>query len=217
MMETVPRADRIRNVPTKTGELPARPVPRRRDEVLVNALREATRAELAEHGYAGVTFEGVARRARTSKRVLYRRYRSRAHMVADALPALSWQPKPTKAKGSLRKELLAIFSAVVDRFERIGIDTFCALLSELDVALLDEYSAELSERFTQTLRSALSQAAERGEIGPSPIPDRVVTAGLALLRHEMLFSRRAVSRQTLLELIDTVYFPLIAAVSDQET
>jgi hypothetical protein len=137
-------------------------------------------------------------------------------MVADALPALSWQPKPAKTKGSLRTELLEIFSAVVDRFERIGIDTFCALLSELDVALLDEYSAELSQRFTQTLRAALCQAAERGEIGPSPIPDRVVTAGLALLRHEMLFSRRAVSRQTLVELIDTVYFPLIAAVSDQK-
>jgi AcrR family transcriptional regulator len=40
----------------------------------MSAIRAATRAELADYGYAGVTFEGVARRAQTSKPVLYRRY-----------------------------------------------------------------------------------------------------------------------------------------------
>ncbi len=34
---------------------------RRRGSVLVDAIRAATVAELLEHGYAGVTFEGVAR------------------------------------------------------------------------------------------------------------------------------------------------------------
>jgi AcrR family transcriptional regulator len=203
-------------VPTKTGALKASPVPRRRDQVLMKALREATRAELAEYGYAGVTFEGVARRARTSKRVLYRRYRSRAHMVADALPRLSWRPQPTNTASSLREDLLAIFTALVDRFERIGIDTYCGLLSEMDVALLDEHTAELSQRFAQTMRTALSQAVERGEIGPSPITDRVVMVALALLRNEILFSRCTVSAQTLTELIDSVYIPLVNAVSHQD-
>ncbi len=65
---------------------------RRRDETLISAIRDATYAELEEHGYSGVTFEGVASRAKTSKPVLYRRYRSRAHMVTDALPTLRYPP-----------------------------------------------------------------------------------------------------------------------------
>lgn len=209
-------ATKVRKVPKESDALETGRATRRRDEVLMTAIREATSAELAEYGYAGVTFRGVARRARTSKHVLYRRYRSRAHMVLDALPAFSWPPQPSSTPGSLREELLAILSALVDRFERIGIDTYCGLLSELDEALLDEFIAEMSQRFSHPVRSALSHAVDRGEIGPAHIPDRVVTAIITLLREELLFSRRTVSRQTLIELIDTVYIPLVTVVSHQQ-
>jgi AcrR family transcriptional regulator len=70
-----------------------------------------------------VTFEGVARRAKTSKPVLYRRHRSRAHMVVDALLAVPRQPVPACGTPSLREDMLALLDAMMARFHSIGIDT----------------------------------------------------------------------------------------------
>lgn len=180
------------------------------------AIREATRAELAEHGYWAVTFEGVARRARTSKHVLYRRYRSRAHMVLDAVPTFSWQPDRTIETRSLREDLLALLRASVDRAERIGLDTYRAILSEVDDELFHESTIAVSQQFSDAIRAALTCARERGEIGPAPIPEAVVRVPIALLRNELLIERRAVNRTTLIELVDTIFIPLVIAVSQDE-
>jgi AcrR family transcriptional regulator len=181
----------------------------------MSAIREATRAELADHGYSGVTFEGVARRARTSKPVLYRRYRSRAQMVADALPTLRWQPDRTTSAGSLRADLLILVNAMLDRFHQIGIETYRRLIAEADGDLLDDITARLHQWVERTIYPALSDARERGEIGGADIPDRVVMVIAALVRHELFLTHHGADEATVIEMLDTVYLPLIAAVSHQ--
>src|SRR4051794_9492285 len=59
--------------------------PRRRGDVLTTAIFEATLAELDEVGYAELSMERVAYRARASKGSLYRRWNSRAELVVDAM------------------------------------------------------------------------------------------------------------------------------------
>jgi AcrR family transcriptional regulator len=179
----------------------------------MSAIREATRAELTEHGYAGVTFEGVARRAKTSKPVLYRRYRSRAHMVVDALLALPRQPIPATAKPSLREDLVTLLDAIMVRFHRIGIDTYRSLIADADDELLDTITAQLAQLADQTIYRALSDARDRGEIGPADIPDRAATALVALARNELFFTRGPVGKKALIDILDNVYLPLIDAVS----
>jgi AcrR family transcriptional regulator len=186
---------------------------RRRDDILMTAIREATRSELTDHGYSGVTFEGVARRAKTSKPVLYRRYPSRAHMVADALLALPRQPAPTGRAPSLREDLLALLDTVMLRIDRIGIHTYRSLIAEADDELLDTVTAQLAELADQTIYRALSNARDRGEIGPADIPDRAATAIVALVRNELFFARSPVGTDTLIDILDNVYLPLIEAVS----
>ena len=185
---------------------------RRRDDVLMSAIREATRAELAEHRYPGVTFEGVARRAKTSKPVLYRRYRSRAHMVVDALLVLPPQPLPVKAR-SLRGDLLTLLDAIMARFERIGIDTYRSLIADADDELLETITAQLAELAEQTIFRALTDARARGEIGPADIPARAATAIAALARDELFFSRGRVDKAAMVDILDNVYLPLIQALS----
>jgi AcrR family transcriptional regulator len=180
--------------------------------VLLAAIHEAIRAELAEYGYAGVGFDGVARRARTSRSVIYRRYRSRAHMVTDALPSLHWQHRWESA-GSLRQDLLNIFTAILGRFHSVGLDTYRRLGAEADDELFDEFTTLISELTNRTIRHALSDARDRGEIGPAPIPESVEMTLLALVRNEVFFTRNPVDQHTLIELIDIVYLPLIDAVS----
>ena len=179
----------------------------------MSAIREATQAELAQHGYPGVTFEGVARRAKTSKPVLYRRYRSRAHMVVDAMLVLPPQPVPTSAAPSLREDLLALLDAIMARFDRIGIDTYRSLIADADDELLDTLTAQLAELADETIYRALSDARERGEIGPADIPDRAATAIAALVRNEVFFARGPVRKEALIDILDNVYLPLIDAVS----
>ncbi|MEU4744544.1 helix-turn-helix domain-containing protein, partial [Actinosynnema sp. NPDC023658] len=55
--------------------------PRRRGEELNAAIYRATLEELAEVGYAKLTMERVAERARTGKAALYRRWSSRMELA----------------------------------------------------------------------------------------------------------------------------------------
>lgn len=190
---------------------------RRRDDVLLSAIREAIKEELSERGYSGVSFEGVARRARTSKPVLYRRYRSRAHMVADALPTLRCQPERTAPARSLRDDLLILLNAMLERFRQIGVETYRSLLAEADDELLRDIGAQLEQWIYRTIRPALSDARDRGEIGRAEIPDRVVLTIAALVRNELFFTQDQVDEETFIEILDTVYLPLITAVSRQST
>ena len=208
---------KIRNVSKVRRTTSSAGTIRRRDEVLMDAIREATRAELADFGYAGVTYEGVARRARTSKPVLYRRYPSRAHMVVDALPNLRWQPDDDgiEPSQSLREDLLALFGAVVNNFRAIGIDNYRSLIADADDDLFDVLDAQVAELEERTIYPALARARDRGEIGPHEIPRRAATSIGLLVRDEMVFARNDVGLDTIAEILDTVYLPLIRTVSAQ--
>jgi AcrR family transcriptional regulator len=207
----------IRNVSSTGDVASAAGTVRRRDHVLMTAIRDATRAELADFGYAGVTYEGVARRVRTSKPVLYRRYPSRAHMVVDALPNLSWQPDEDAiaASQSLREDLLTLFGAVVDNFMAIGIDNYRSLIADADDDLFSFLDAQVTGLADRTIYPALARARERGEIGPHEIPRRAATSIGALLRDEMVFARNDIGADTIADLLDNVYLPLIRTVSTQ--
>jgi AcrR family transcriptional regulator len=212
-MATLHRRGKIRNVSNRINRSSPDVAVRRRDDVLMSAIREATRAELTERGYPGVTFEGVARRAKTSKPVLYRRYRSRAHMVVDALLAVPRQPLPACGTPSLREDMLALLDAMVARFHLIGIDTFRSLIADADDELLETITAQLTELADQTIYRALSDARERGEIGEAAVPERAATAIAALVRNELFFNRGPVDKEALIDILDNVYLPLIDAVS----
>jgi AcrR family transcriptional regulator len=190
----------------------ARDVKRRRGTTLETAIHDAIRAELTESGYGGVTFDKVARRAETSRSVIYRRYRSRAHMVTEALPSLHW-PSQWHSTGSLRQDLLDIFGAILERFYSIGVETYRRLGAEADDELFEESTTLISELIASTIHLALADARDRGEIGPTPIPEAVETTLLALVRNEVFFTRDTVGDERLSTLIDEAYLPLICAVS----
>ena len=82
--------------------------PRRRGQLLFEAIFEATVAELAETGYAGLAMERIAARARTSKASLYRRWPSRADLVVDAIRHCSPELSHPPDTGNLREDLLSL-------------------------------------------------------------------------------------------------------------
>lgn len=200
-------------MPKKSPGPPPTPVSRRRDDVLLSAIRDATWAELIDHGYSGVTFEGVARRAKTGKPVLYRRYGSRAQMVTDALPTLRIELVEVAPTESLRGDIMILVETIVETWQHIGIDTYRSLIAEADDATLQMFQARVAARADQTIRRALDAARERGEIGAATISDLVATSIFALVRNELFFARRKIESNALAELVDSVYLPAIDAAS----
>lgn len=193
-----------------TSDGPQKPA-RRRGAELDEAIREAVRDELAETTYAGLTFEGVAKRAQTSKPVIYRRYPSRAHMVLDAWVQYFPIPnEPFVSKASLRADLLRFGRDFSDRFERIGIETMRGLLAEIPTNEVQALNSATSSWALTTLTNILDAARARGEIARGPLPLRLQLLPVVLVRHELLFTG-GLDDAALAEFIDTVLLPLLTA------
>ncbi|OLT48959.1 hypothetical protein BJF85_10900 [Saccharomonospora sp. CUA-673] len=182
---------------------------RRSGEELREAILDAVREELFERGYAGLTFDGVAHRAHTSKPVIYRRYTSRAQMVIDALIRSAPADLPAETTGTLRGDLLALGTALAGRFEQLGIHTIRRLIAEIDDDLLPQMAELASAPAEKTLLRALSDARARGELPPEPLPQRVAMLPLALLSHDMLFHGH-LDDAGVLDIVDTICLPMFA-------
>src|SRR6516162_5698232 len=87
-----------------------RPLDSSRRAVILEAALEG----LAERGYDRLTMDEIAARAHAGKGALYRRWPSKAALVADALIAWREQlaPLQTPSTGSLRGDIEAIIEQV---------------------------------------------------------------------------------------------------------
>src|ERR1700679_1365594 len=82
---------------------------RRRGEELEAALLEAAWAELVEVGFAKLTMESVAARARTGVAVLYRRWPGKDDLTLAAIAHyVKAHPTEMPDTGSLRGDMLAV-------------------------------------------------------------------------------------------------------------
>lgn len=71
------------------------------------AILDAALEEYAEHGFDGMTVDGVALRAGVGKAAIYRRYPSKLELVREAM-YLSSEQKSTPDTGTLRGDLEAL-------------------------------------------------------------------------------------------------------------
>jgi len=202
-------------LPPGTGRTvpPTPAATRRRGPALEDALLDAAWDELREAGYAGLTMEGVAHRAGTSRPVLARRWPTRPQLVIAALrrhrPMLSGDIPDT---GSLRGDVLAVLRQISARFADLGPETFYGLLSDYvaDPAMLPDLQAQvLQTTGNEVMAAILKRAAERGE-ARDDIPPRVATLPIDLLRHEILSSFRPADERAMTEIVDQLFVPLVS-------
>ncbi|KOV86388.1 TetR family transcriptional regulator [Streptomyces sp. NRRL WC-3618] len=78
-------------------------------EDVTEAIREAVFEELAAVGYARTSIEGVARRAGVGKTAVYRRWRSKLHLVLDLVSAIAVQGLPAPDTGTLEGDLRMLY------------------------------------------------------------------------------------------------------------
>ncbi|CAL9657737.1 hypothetical protein SUDANB150_06830 [Streptomyces sp. enrichment culture] len=184
---------------------------RRRGAALENAITDAAWDMLVEHGYNGFTYEAIAARAGTSKPVLYRRWPQRENLLIATLTRY-WRPLDIPDTGSLRQDALTLLRTVNAERARTVI------LLRIQLA---DYFRETGTTF-QDLRSRLhptdqqapfatlvDRAVKRGELTDVPRPDRVVNLPFDLVRHDMLMTVGALPDEKIVEIVDTVWLPLL--------
>ncbi|GGE44850.1 TetR family transcriptional regulator [Pullulanibacillus camelliae] len=180
---------------------------RRRGDELVAAILQAAWDELMEVGFPNLTIERVATRARTSKPVIYRRWGNREELVLAAiqhhLPMPSEQIPDT---GRLRHDVIIVLKRMNRLIEEIGPEILHGLMSVLGGI---PFSELLNLRRTNVMPLILKRAVERGEIHSEKITERIIRLPMDLVRHELLITYQPISEQTLTEIVDDIFLPLL--------
>lgn len=185
MSETIrdgrPRSGEASTAPTAPGgpsdERPhgGRPLDASRDEVLRRAALEL----VAEIGYDRLTIDAVAARARAGKATVYRRWASKAELVADAFVCDAFKGIEAPDTGSLRSDLLALSEHM---WLRSGPVPRATVMAGMMSALLA--NPELRDAFQAAARppeSVVSVVIRRGvDRGEIPTPEDLETIGLVM-------------------------------------
>ncbi|MET8986104.1 TetR/AcrR family transcriptional regulator [Nonomuraea wenchangensis] len=187
-----------------------RKLPRRRGEALDAAIHRATLDELAESGYAGLTMERVAERAKAGKASLYRRWPSRLELVAEAVRTVLPTPESVPDTGELRGDLIAMLGQAVRALSGPAGEALRGLLGE---ALSSGSQLGAMRRTSQgmgrkAMEEVVRRAVERGEVDPGVVTPRRLDAGHALLRHHFLFNGTPIPDELVVQIVDEVLVPL---------
>lgn len=184
---------------------------RRRGAVLEEAILDAAVEELSESGFAGLTMDRVAERARTNKNAIYRRWPNRLALGIAAYRRLAKNVQPPDT-GDLRDDVLE----QLRRANRHWSSPLGSILRDLIAAAggASELMAQLPDQSADAVASSwltiLGRAVARGEAAPEALHPRVATVAIVLLRNE--FVVRGVPTapdEVLVEIVDEVYLPLV--------
>jgi AcrR family transcriptional regulator len=185
--------------------------PRRRGHALDLAILNATIAEIDLSGYAGLSMERVAERARASKASLYRRWPSKVELVMAAIYDLLPDPADAVDTGRLRGDLLALLRSAAELLAGPAGTAIRGLVSD---ALRDPGQAAQLRRYTRgrsvaAMREVVHRAMERGELPSGTITARQLEAGLSVMRFHFLTHAGPVADHVIVEIVDEVMLPLL--------
>jgi len=192
-----------------TDETPGR---RRRGSALEGALLDAAWAELQANGYGGLTYDGVAARAGTSKPVLYRRWPTKPDLVVAAMRhAGLFERRALPDTGSLREDVVVSLRNFNE--SRAGFITAIGLYLANIASDSGLSPADLRARLLGDRRSAgqlfLERAAQRGEIPDRPWPPGLVSMPFDLFRHDLTMTLARVPEERIVEIVDDLWLPLV--------
>jgi hypothetical protein len=171
------------------------PLRRRTGTELEGALLDAAWEELQVLGYAGLTYDGVAARAR----------------LAAMQHAGLFERQALPDTGSLRGDIVTSLR----NFNEVRADFITAIgLYLANIASDSGLSpAVLRERLLGDRRSSasvfLERAAQRGEIPARAWPPGLVTMPIDLFRHDLVMTLARVPDARIVEIVDELWLPLL--------
>jgi AcrR family transcriptional regulator len=185
---------------------------RRHGAELEKAILDAAWEQLTAEGYEHFTIDTVTARARTSKPVLYRRWKTREDLLRDTVRHRgAADPPAVPDTGTLRGDLLALLTRA-----NTTRNPMAALVSSMLGSYYNQTGptpAELRAEFRGQRGSAVQQvvnrAVERGEIDPDRLTPRIIDLPFDLFRNEMMMTLKPVPDHVLRQIVDDIFIPLV--------
>jgi AcrR family transcriptional regulator len=183
------------------------------DRSLDGAIMDAALRGVADRGYDKLSMDDIASRARVGKAAIYRRWPTKAAVVADAIA--HWRrglsPVEPPNTGSLRGDIEALVASTPD-FVEADLNTLQVIAGVATAAARDPVLAAALDELVlsqprRIVNAMLDQAMARGEIPTGRdltlIPD--VALGLNLLR---MVTGRPIDRVFVRRVLEDVILPL---------
>jgi AcrR family transcriptional regulator len=150
------------------------------------AVLDAVQAELVEHGYDGLTIDGVAARSGVHRATLYRRWTDVGGMLADVLRAAAeagWAPPDT---GSLADDLAALNRQVHEALTAQPSVTAAIIAASFrSPQAASALRAFWADRYARSA-VVVERAIARGEIPAGTEPMSVIVAATAPVYHHLV-------------------------------
>ena len=187
---------------------------RRHGAQLESALLGAAWDELVEAGYAHLTMETIAARARTSEAVLYRRWANKDQLVLAAIENYRHaNPVALPDTGDLRSDLLAELTAVSRAraafFAIAAAAAFSGLLADTGLTPARARDNVMGDQPLPRVRIIYQRAHDRGEIDLERIPATVLAMPFDLVRHDLLMDLKPPKPARIQAIVDELFLPLI--------
>src|SRR4051794_25898813 len=202
-------------VPNQNGSDGGRPGRggRPRDPSRDGAIRGAILRVLAESGYAGLTMDAVASAAGVGKATIYRRWRTKSDLVADAVAELSSMsieaPDTGSLEGDLRVLLRWLVAAVNGPLGAAPLPLLSALPHE--PALRKAFDSGPMGVWTAAFHTVWDRAEARGELLGPIAGTAVASTASAPILQRWLFGGQPVAEEFADEVLADVVLPLISA------
>lgn len=167
---------------TFTDRRPGRP----RNAQCDRAIESAALELLVEEGFGGMTIEGVAARAGVGKATVYRRWNTKEELVVDAYLARAQDHLVSPDTGTLRGDLLEVFTAMLKKFKRDGhiAQAFAAEQGRHPNLARTFRDTFVSER-RAAMREILRRGVARGELAPEADIELLSDVGSAIVWHRL--------------------------------
>jgi AcrR family transcriptional regulator len=213
-------ADRPRTVgKSRSGGLPVADkakvrTGRKRDHTRDGAILDAAIEVLGEVGYAALTMDAVAVRARAGKGTVYRRWPSKEELALDAVARLQLQQVPLDPlpdTGTLRGDLLALFrpesAAESERRDKAA----AGLVSMLShhTAFAEAAHSALVDPWADAHRALMLRAVGRGEVAATVDIETICQVLPTMAAYRALVQRKPFDRDFLVASVDSVLMPAL--------
>ncbi|MFM7428114.1 MAG: TetR/AcrR family transcriptional regulator [Elainella sp.] len=153
------------------------------------AMLQATLELLAEVGFDAMSIEAIAARAGVGKTTIYRRYTSKAELVADAIESIR-EEVVIPDLGSLSADLEALVQAAADiTLSPLGRQTVAMIISSAssNAQFAEIYWTKYLQPRRKTFAIVLDRAKARQEIAADLDPDLAFDLISGIMLYALLF------------------------------
>ena len=189
---------------------------RPRDPAIDDHIVTATMRLLGKHGYAGLSMDTIAAEAGVTKPTIYRRWPSKAVLVADALERRRADMGVPGDHGNLRDDLLTM---VLDDHRALaaqsGVILGVAFAARTDQDLDDTIGLRIDVDTHARFTAVLDRAVARGELAPDSADTTSLLRTMASMLLGLMFRSAPDDVEFLTWFVDELLMPALTSSAAQ--